>query len=427
MKKKFYTPQIDGIIERYAGTDFGTYNRRNNSCVSKKITAILEQLHQSLQVIQPQLDGQDKVWSLWIRSKRGPMSAFINKEEYEEMIESGEIKNRAELKSLSESYYPEEIIWHKVSFRVYQNIYIFIFEPKLVFQLNIETGQISGISFEDDKLVAFLLWVQSNIKTEILTASRDIDAYNEYIIDNLPLHKRFGKIKRLELWEHIPEIERLDVALGETHLRQFEIALSKMDTEAVIPAMTADKFFHYCQLCYDANGYFKNKQSETSRSKYKKMADGRNAGLIDIPGNSEKAFSDWYRDKSHIGGHPWEICKGGNSTHISLIVQKKPHGWQLYLAGSSRVRVVETARMTIALSENKIPFVLADAQELLQMLKGTDYCGIVPKDMTPKYCHSCFPPEDKIIDFINPWHDEKIIKVVKKYATWYPLDRLKLA
>lgn len=134
MKKKFYTPQIDGIIEGYAGTDFGTYNRRKNSCISKKITAILEQLHQSLQVIKPQLDGQDKVWSLWIRSQRGPISAF------------------------------------------------------------------------------------------------------------------------------------------------------------------------------------------------------------------------------------------------------------------------------------------------------TDYCGIVPKDMTPKYCHSCFPPKDKIIDFINPWHDDKtIIEVIKKYATWYPLDRLKLA
>ena len=178
MKKKFYTPEIDGIIEGYAGTDFGTYNRRNDSCASKKIAAILKQLHQSLQVIQPQLDGQDKVWSLWVRSKRGPMSAFIDNDEYEEMIKSGEIQNRAELKSLRESYYPEEITWYKISFRVYKNIFIFSFEPKLVFQLNIETGQISGLSFEDDKLVEFLLWVQSNAKTEILAASRDIDAYN---------------------------------------------------------------------------------------------------------------------------------------------------------------------------------------------------------------------------------------------------------
>lgn len=157
------------------------------------------------------------------------------------------------------------------------------------------------------------------------------------------------------------------------------------------------------------------------------MADNRDEGLVDIPGDSDKAFYDWYRYKSHAGGHPWEICRGGNSTHIALMVSKKPAGWQLYLAGSSRVRVVETARMAITLSENNIPFTLMDARELLQMLKGTDYWGIVPKGMTPKYCHSCFPDEDKIIDFIDPWHDENMAEVITKYATWYPLDRLELA
>ena len=99
----------------------------------------------------------------------------------------------------------------------------------------------------------------------------------------------------------------------------------------------------------------------------------------------------------------------------------------MYLAGSSRARVLEAARMAIALSENDVPFILADAQELLRMLKGIDYCGIVPKDVTPKYCHNCFPREDNIIDFINPWHDKEVVEVIKKYATWYPLDRLELA
>jgi hypothetical protein len=424
MGKEFYTPKIDGISERYGGTNSGTYNR---PFTSQKMAVILEQLRESLHAIKPQLDGQDKVWSLWIRSKRGPMSAFIDNDEYEEMLESGEIQSRDELESLRKSYYPEDINWHKVSFRIYENMFILIFDTKIVFQLDHETGQISGVSFEEDKLVEFLLWVQSNVKKEIKTASRDIDAYNEYIAENLPLHKRFGKIKRLQLWQHIPEMERLDVTLGKTHLRQFETAVNKMNTKALIPTMTADQFFHYCELCYDANHYFKDKQPMTPRSKYKKMADGRDEGLVEIPGKSDKAFDDWYRKKAHTGGHPWEICRGGNSTHITLMVNKKPNGWQLYLAGSSRVRVVETARMAIALSEHDIPFVLEDDQALLQMLKGTDYFGIVPKDMTPKYCHSCFPDEDKIIDFINPWHDDEVAEVITKYAAWYPLDRLELA
>lgn len=47
-----------------------------------------------------------------------------------------------------------------------------------------------------------------------------------------------------------------------------------------------------------------------------------------------------------------------------------------------------------------------------------------PKDMIPKYCHHYFPDEDKIIDFINPWHDENMYEAIAKYATWYPLDKL---
>jgi hypothetical protein len=155
------------------------------------------------------------------------------------------------------------------------------------------------------------------------------------------------------------------------------------------------------------------------------MADGREGGLLEVPGDSPRAFNDWYTGGAWVGGHPWEICRGGNTTHISLSAHKDKEDWKLYLAGFSWVRVVETAKMAIALFENNIPFILIHAQEMLLMLKGIDCLGIVPDDVTPKYCHSLFPKEDQIIDFINPWHDEEIVKVIKKYAEWYPIDVLK--
>jgi len=49
----------------------------------------------------------------------------------------------------------------------------------------------------------------------------------------------------------------------------------------------------------------------------------------------------------------------------------------------------------------------------------------VPDDVTPKYCYSLFPKEDQIIDFINPWKDEEIVRVINEYAEWYPVDVLK--
>ena len=155
------------------------------------------------------------------------------------------------------------------------------------------------------------------------------------------------------------------------------------------------------------------------------MADGRDEGLLEISGDSQKAFEEWYEKRSYMG-HPWEICRGGNTTHISFTVHRYEKGWKLYLSGSSAGRVVETSKMAVALFEHEIPFILADAEQMLSMLKGNDYLGIVPEGIIPKYCHSYFPDEDNIHDFINPWYDKDIVKAIEKYAEWYPVEIIEI-
>jgi hypothetical protein len=54
---------------------------------------------------------------------------------------------------------------------------------------------------------------------------------------------------------------------------------------------------------------------------YKKYADGRHEGLLEIDPNSAQEFSDWIDGKHprrSTGGHPWEIKRGG----FLLISQK---------------------------------------------------------------------------------------------------------
>jgi len=130
MNKEFYTPEINLIVERYG---LSPYSRHDHYFESKEISEILVKLFGSLQAIKPQLDGQDKVWSLWIRSNRGPISVFMDDDEYEEMKESGEIQSPEDLESLRNDYYPEEVNWHEVSFRIYDNIFFFGFDYKLIF------------------------------------------------------------------------------------------------------------------------------------------------------------------------------------------------------------------------------------------------------------------------------------------------------
>jgi hypothetical protein len=64
------------------------------------------------------------------------------------------------------------------------------------------------------------------------------------------------------------------------------------------------------------------------------------------------------------------------------------------------------------------------AEEICRMASGVDYIGIVPENVTPRYCHSYFPAEDKIIDFMN-LGTEKINEIIKK-TFWYPLPEVHL-
>ncbi|MCL4415204.1 MAG: hypothetical protein M1365_00665, partial [Actinobacteria bacterium] len=160
------------------------------------------------------------------------------------------------------------------------------------------------------------------------------------------------------------------------------------------------------------------------KKKYLAMADGRDCGLTKLDENSKTAFLNWYKNDSHCGGHPWEICRGGNSTHISLFLYQVENGWKLRLAGSSRARIIETVKMALAFYINKTPFVLEKAEEIFRMIKGIDFIGIVPETIIPRYCHGFFPDEDRINDFMNLGF-ERIEEIIKK-SYWYPIKEVRL-
>lgn len=96
--------------------------------------------------------------------------------------------------------------------------------------------------------------------------------------------------------------------------------------------------------------------------------------------------------------------------------------WTLRLAGSSVGRVEETVRIALALIDHHIPFILSEAEEILRMVTGTDYIGIVPEYVFPRYCYGLFPKDDKIIDFMNldREKEDRIIPLVY----WYPLEQI---
>ncbi|MHB8279641.1 MAG: hypothetical protein ACYDIA_18595, partial [Candidatus Humimicrobiaceae bacterium] len=270
----------------------------------------------------------------------------------------------------------------------------------------------------DSSNIELIEWLNEKIKVTISRIKEDTQGYNRYISKNLPYKKRFGRILRSKYWKIFPEEGQIfkeafpdeSVAILEKIVEQSV----KDNSNLIISKVSAGDYFRFCEIGYDANEYFKNKEEElTPKEKYLAMADGRDCGLTKLDETIEKAFANWYKNDSHCGGHPWEICRGGNSTHISLYLYQAEKGWKLRLAGSSSVRVVETVKMALALYINNISFVLEKAEEILRMIKGIDFIGIVPETIIPRYCHGFFPDEDRINDFMNLGF-ERVKEIIEK-------------
>ena len=117
------------------------------------------------------------------------------------------------------------------------------------------------------------------------------------------------------------------------------------------------------------------------------------------------------------------MCRGGNSTHISLYVRCDNEGFYLSLAGSSYGRSTETIKFYLALCRAELPVIINDGETLIERVKGTEKVGVVPQGIIPKYCNSYFPNED-IISFMNlPYENTDI---VAEKCVWQDIRDVKL-
>jgi hypothetical protein len=417
MKKKLYAPEIDKLTENLNMDGVPT---------TPEMYMNLKKLYQVFSVVKP--GETDDFRSIWFEVERGPISAFDN---YEELKECGEVESIEEFDELWKSYYPDETKWYKFTTAKYQNEMFFYFNSKLMFRINEDEIPKENIHPGYNVYNKLIQWLLIRISNEMEKLKQDTNAWNDYISQNLSHNKRFGRIKRHEFWDIMGEDTwRLDKKLGDDNIEKLRLILNLIsdNKQPGLDEMTANKFYALCELAYDANNYFKNESRQlTAKEKYLIMADGRDAGLRDIEGDSVTAFKAWYHSGRTAGAHPWEICRGGNSTHISLFVTDHDGKWKVRLAGSSVVRVEETVRIALALNSNNIPFQLSNAREIYKMVTGNDYIGIVPDYITPRYCHSFFPSEDNIIDFMNLPFEKEIEKIIIKKSYWYPLEPVVLS
>ncbi len=412
-KTKLYAPQIDAIIER-----LGPANVSISSATYQKLI----ETYKVICNIKP--GKEDEIRQIWVEVDLGPIEAFAD---YDELKEIGEVDSKEEFVQLWKSYYPDNTKWYQITTSEYHNEIFFYLNNKHLFTIKKNEKPKKVSAFLNESFNLFVNWIHYRIPVEISNLRQDPILYNKYIQQNLSWAKRLGKIRRKDYWNIIgDDTMRADKNLGKETIKKLTLYVQSLNRSPIpFQEMTANTFFKLCEICYDANDYFKDHNETLSPlGKYLKMSDGRDAGLRNIKADSTEAFNEWYHSSQRTGAHPWEICRGGNSTHISLYVTETDNKWIVVLDGSSIGRVEETVRMAVSLFENNIPFILRAAKEVLNMVTGKDFIGIVPDTVFPRYCHGLFPKKDKIIDFMNIGFDKTFTTKIIEKTYWFPLEEM---
>lgn len=403
MKCVLKAPRIDYFVDVLS-------NRNENAYTYDETTqATIKEIFECLHTITPVL--QNDVYELWITAERGALEDY---DDYEELLAYGEVSSYGEFESLWQEEYPSETVIYRLrAVENPRNRYMgLLINHRMVIEVDPRKERGSFLDISD-----FSAWLLSEVKR--CCALVENGTYNAYADSIVPYEKRIGTIQRSKYWEIFPEERKQFFEnISQTEIDEFIRCINENAPVTALPEMTADTFYHCCALGYAAMEY--DCSGMTPKELYLKYADGRNDGLSEIDGDSAEAFSNWYHGRDRIG-HPWEVCRGGNSTHISLYVYTNENGFYFSLSGSAESRCIETVKFYLALRRAGYPVKMHEGEQLVQRFLGNEKIGIVPDDAAPCYCHSYFP-EEHIIDFMNlPF--EKREEVIAR-AEWQPLPRV---
>ncbi len=261
---------------------------------------------------------------------------------------------------------------------------------------------------------------------------------NKQIQVGYPLSYRYGLAPNALIRFSLPDAYRLDKDLGSkktlqlVHLVEDGFFLKPENTE--VGSMTAADYFQYCRIAYIA-GKRKGEtvdESLSGREMYSRYADGRHEGLLEIDPDSEQEFADWLdgkHPKRGAGGHPWEIKRGGNTTHIDLIVSRpsmyRSEGFKVELHGESIGRMAETIRMFLAIHAAELPISIANPEGVRKRLLAQDNIGIIPSYASLHRANQHFGQEKDVFDVMHFDDLGRFKRRIIPFITWESLPILR--
>lgn len=170
--------------------------------------------------------------------------------------------------------------------------------------------------------------------------------------------------------------------------------------------VSLNDYLNTAALCYKASFGSSKTYGLTAEQMYRKWADGRDCGMLEIRNKKSKAgFSRWLNNKSDCGGHPFEIVFSwhGHGIHLFPPRTEKPH---FILTVTNYMYALPFLEMIKALVRNGIPFEAHKLESVLDYLTGESYFTVNTYDE-----HSIFyaPDDRKLLKHIE-WDEPKMLK-----------------
>lgn len=416
MNNALKAPRIKHYIEVLKQNHYMDVNC--NVSFDDRTYELLDEIFSLLKRMSPV--SNNGVRELWFTAERGTIEDFGD---FEEMLADGDVESREEFENWWHDEFPSEVEWYNFS----------AVEDEEIGYRGLLVG--NRLVIVDDKrkphyfpydISEFTEWILDSVRNCI--SELESGTYYKRVTEGLPPQHRTGTLLRKHLWDVFPESrESFFKDLSQAEVDAFVRCAAEQEDEPQksktrIRKMTANDFYSFCALGYAANKY--EGTGLPLRQQYERHADGRDDGLGEIDPGSADAFYDWLCNREFHGGHPWEVCRGGNSTHVSLYVSHDAGGYYLSVAGDAWNRTVESVKFYLALCKAGLPVYMHKAKLLADRLLEKEKIGIVPDGVIPAYCDSLFPDEN-IIDFMNlpfenrdellpycVWQKEKEVKLI---------------
>ena len=444
---KLVAPNLDRLLNYFHDRHL------NPSRPSPALAAAMDPLFAALSALAP-LETNDEAKAIWLRIPRGGIEDY---DRFEDLVEYGEVETREEYEARWREDYPDAFKWYElVTVESYAKDGSLRFravalDNRTVISASLQREEEPGNRYTEEAAIT-LCGLLTKAVAEPMRKLRE-GTYNEEVDADLPYQFRTGVIRRSVLWSLEPAWKERDMdGLSEDSIAALRerVTGGANETQRIgrISSFTANDFFRACAIGYEALGYDCSNVSPSEL--YLRYADGRDEGLtgtgfglnegsgIDFENSS--AWDAWYFDRGRGGGHPWEIVRGGNSTHLDLFVMHDRYelDWHLrtgkiseaeyreriacagyYFRLSGKHRALEAVTFYLSLSGAGLPVILDNAEEILARLEGTDYVGIVPHHVIPKYCESKFPERcGRVIDFMHVY-DENLERLAPAIE-WLP-------